>query len=191
MKIDNYPDLRVSTPVPQKRMPASTASGQAASFPQKQRQAPAMRELGNALIVMQKAQMIVHEALSASSRLQNLAAEGMNSGSIDYSQINNELAQVSSAFEDLSPTMRTQVSRISENVQKAQDAIGAKDMTALQDALTTSYAELQTKNAEIVDSMGAAELTSQQASRMAAYPLPAQALSLQGNIVPERAAKLL
>gem|GEM_PF-2873045 len=192
MKIDNNHDLRIPPavthrgPVKYNEAGHSSVSVQRPSRPETD-----MRELGNALMVMQKAQMLVQEALSVSSRLQNIAAEGVNSGSIDYSEINKELAQLSSTFEELSPSMKTQVGLVTEDVKNANDALDRGDLKTMDSALQHGSKLIDEASAQYIRTMGADSLSGGETQRLAAAGLPENAISLQGNISPDRVKRLV
>lgn len=52
------------------------------------------RSMTDALIMMQKAQSIVSQALSVSSRLQNIAAESMTTGRVNREEITREVSSI-------------------------------------------------------------------------------------------------
>jgi len=192
MKIDNYHDLRVpSAAVHKGRVQHSDAGLPDVSTQKPSRRETGMRELGNALMVMQKAQMLVQEALSVSSRLQNIAAEGVNNGSIDYTQINNELAQVSTSFEELSPSMKSQVGPITDGLRKASDALGRGDMKAVDNALTHTAGLIDEQSTGYIRTMGADSLMASDAKISAAKGLPDTAIFVQGGVSSERVSRLI
>lgn len=61
-----------------------------------------VRDMSNALMIMQKAQVIVQRALTASSRLQNMAMGTITSNPAEYEQIGQELRSVNASLEGFS-----------------------------------------------------------------------------------------
>lgn len=194
MKIDNPLNTQIIPPNLQRERGQNNAVPQTINSDRLQtgqRSNPEIRELSNALEVMQKAQMIVQQALSISNRLKNIAAEGLNEGNIDYSQISNELSQASLAIEGLPPSMKTQFTPIGISLQSAGTAVNENNTELYEAELYKSNNQINQATESIVKRMGGKELSRNEAARLSAMPINKDQSPVQYGISPERVKNLI
>jgi hypothetical protein len=199
MRIDNNHNIRIAN----KTIPMRSQQTHPVQNTQSNSPRPNLREMTGALEIMQKAQIIVQQALTVSSRLQNIAAESFRNGDVDYKQIGNELAQIQESFSTLAPSIPTaapQMTSVYNNTEKDIFSLKkiAENETIDKSLINSTYSSLQessyilNRETETIENkMGAVSHPDKKIIAESIMNKPDSSVFAQGNISPESVKRLL
>ena len=190
----------------------STVSQNETAAQQKTAQNTSTRDMSNALMIMQKAQVIVQRALTASHRLQNMAMGTITNNPSAYEQIGQELRSVNASLSEYSvpvtsppaaqqiatrevPELRENISALSDIAQN--QAKGKTQRTELdqisrkigEQALRIESANTQITGAQSVADVPVAKSVADTADLISSNP--EAAMVSQGYLQPERVSRLI
>ncbi|MBN2436844.1 MAG: hypothetical protein JXK07_16405 [Spirochaetes bacterium] len=194
------------------RVTDSAATPSAAASQQKTAQNVSTRDMSNALMIMQKAQVIVQRALTASHRLQNMAMGTITNNPSAYEQIGQELRSVNASLSEYSvpvtappaaqqiasrelPELKNNINALSEIAQN--QAEGKTQRTELdnisrnlgEQALRIESANSQIIGRQTVSDMPIAKTITDTADLIGSNPKAA--IAAQGYVQPERVSRLI
>lgn len=152
-------------------------------------QSSSLRELSESLMIRQKAQIIVQQALNVSARLQNISRAPASSSRQQFNDVGRELQNINSSLGEYGstvtpPPVQNEVRAMKEMVDK--QSVDSSEIGRI-------YSKLDETNKSVTEQLEAGMrqggITEQQNSVKVAELIqskPAMALAAQGNIPAER-----
>lgn len=194
------------------RVTDSTATPSATTSQQKTAQNVSTRDMSNALMIMQKAQVIVQRALTASHRLQNMAMGTITNNPSDYEQIGQELRSVNASLSEYSvpvtappaaqqiasrevPKLKNNINALSEIAQnQAEGKTQGLELDNISRNLGEQALRIESANSQIIGRQTVSDMPLAKSITDTADLIgsnPKAAIAAQGYVQPERVSRLI
>ncbi len=194
------------------RVTDSAATPSATTSQQKTAQNISTRDMSNALMIMQKAQVIVQRALTASHRLQNMAMGTITNNPSDYEQIGQELRSVNASLSEYSvpvtappaaqqiasrevPKLKNNINALSEIAQnQAEGKTQGLELDNISRNLGEQALRIESANSQIIGRQTVSDMPLAKSITDTADLIgsnPKAAIAAQGYVQPERVSRLI